>query len=174
MKTYISAGHGGKDSGAVFGDITEAKIAYSVASKLVQLCVKNKKSVKFVGKNAATADTIAQMRREKFSLDDLLVDIHANAAASESASGVEVWIAEEKMRPTAERIAASIAEKLGMRNRGVKKDLENRHGSLGILRTGCPAILIELGFLTNEEDREKMLKRQEDFAEAIFSGIFKK
>jgi N-acetylmuramoyl-L-alanine amidase len=121
MKTFVSAGHGGKDSGAVVGDITEARIAYSVASKLVQLCVKNKKKVKFVGKTTATAATIIQMRCIKFTPDDLLIDIHANAAANESANGVEVWIAEEKMRPTAERIAASMAEKLGMRNRWGKK-----------------------------------------------------
>jgi len=171
-KLWVSSGHGGKDSGAVVGDITEAKIAYSVASKLVQFCVKGKKKVKFVGKNAATADTIGKMRVEKFSLDDLLIDIHANAANIKSANGVEAWISAENMRPMAENIVRYISEKLEMRNRGVKKDSDNRHGSLGILRTGCPAVLIELGFLTNDEDREKMLTRQNEFAEAIFEAVF--
>jgi len=171
-KIFISAGHGGNDSGAVVNDFREAKIVYSVASKLVALLVRKKKKAKFVGKTTATAATIAQMKTEKWTLNDLLIDIHANAASSASASGVEVWISDEKMRPIAEKICGSIAEKLAMKNRGVKKDSDNRHGSLGILRTGCPAVLVELGFMTNPEDMEKMVNRQNDFAGALFSAVF--
>jgi len=47
----------------------------------------------------------------------------------------------------------------GLKSRGVKKDSQSQHSRLGVLRGTChhmPALLVEIGFLTNTEDAAKM------------------
>ena len=64
-------------------------------------------------------------------------------------------------------ILRNIVANLNMRNRGVKEG-----NTLYVLRrTKMPALLIELGFLSNESDAYKLNTNPEGFAYAIYQGI---
>jgi len=61
----------------------------------------------------------------------------------------------------------SIVSRLGTFNNGVRIN-----PSLYVLRrTNMPAVLIELAYITNASDAEKLRTRQYDFAYAIYEGL---
>ncbi|WP_051485021.1 N-acetylmuramoyl-L-alanine amidase [Cloacibacillus evryensis] len=165
----IDAGHGGKDPGACAGGVPEKDIALSVA-KLI--------GGKLAGHTVVytrTADNyVALPERTDYanrSKADILVSIHCNSATSEKANGVEVYThTSQSDRSVA--AASAIYKKLlaasGMAGRGIKA--ANYH----VLReTKKPAVLVELGFISNAADREKLTSAawQEKAAAAIAAGI---
>ncbi len=96
----------------------------------------------------------------------LFVSLHHNSASSESASGVEVYYSSKAQDASfgggysdnrlsasmsfASNVAASITNSTGAVNRGAKD------GNLFVLRnTTMPAVLIELGFITNPDEARK-------------------
>lgn len=81
---------------------------------------------------------------------DAIISIHTNAAESPTASGCEVWYGDEKKdRPLATAILTGIVSTdLGIRNRGLKKNI-----GLAVLKTTMPAALLEIGFISNSQER---------------------
>ena len=66
-----------------------------------------------------------------------------------------------------EEIIDGIADYTGLQNRGMFV-----RPSLYVLRrTPMPAVLIEMGFITNENDAYLMNQRPQLFAEGIYEGI---
>ena len=62
----------------------------------------------------------------------------------------------EKSKEMAKLINDSIAKKLNANNRGAKSDKQTAVGSLFVLRnTNMPAVLVETGFLSNEEEAKR-------------------
>ncbi|MGN1058955.1 MAG: N-acetylmuramoyl-L-alanine amidase, partial [Clostridia bacterium] len=67
----------------------------------------------------------------------------------------------------ARRIVKEITTRLKLADRGVKA----RPG-LGILRsTRCPAVLVETAFIDSPYDAKLLRENQQDFADAIFTGV---
>ena len=67
----------------------------------------------------------------------------------------------------ADCIQRQIVDSLGTVDRGLKERPE-----LTVLRaTDMPAALVELAFISNEEDEELLRDRQDDFARAIARGV---
>ena len=100
---------------------------------------------------------------------DLFVSIHCNAAANEQAKGTEVLIYNKWSRAEdlAECIQKQIIDSLGTVDRGVKV---NQH--LAVLReTVMPAVLVEVAFISNEDDVQLLINNQDDIARAIARGV---
>ena len=100
---------------------------------------------------------------------DLFLSLHTNAAVQSTASGSEALVY------TIPSVAASLGEDIlywlnratGLENRGVI--IRNR---LYVLRkTRMPAVLVELGFITNYNDAMLMLNSPELFADGVYNGI---
>lgn len=106
---------------------------------------------------------------------DLVIALHMNAAASESASGVECFyadIAPAKRRVQAAVLAETFAREVGLPNRGAKADSESARRALAILRdTNCPALLLEMGFVTNACDVDAVKKRGGDALIAAMAAV---
>lgn len=101
---------------------------------------------------------------------DIFVSIHCNSAEAEEACGTETFAYDldggegEKL---ATCIQDQIVDALNTVDRGVKANPE-----LFVLKyTGMPAVLVELGFISNERDEELLTTRQDDFARAIARGV---
>lgn len=94
---------------------------------------------------------------------DAFVSIHCNAGPP-AANGAEAFIAADDRRSQA--LAIRLVEVLanqGLRDRGVKADSESQHSRLAVLRGTyryMPAVLLEVGFLTNTHDAD-LLKNPE-------------
>ena len=67
----------------------------------------------------------------------------------------------------AQEILTQITQQLQLRNRGVKIDPD----FYVLRRTDMPAMLIELAFITNASDAQKLADDQTVFAEAIYDGL---
>lgn len=164
----LDAGHGGKDPGAIgFGrqekDDTLRMIL--VVDKLLQ-----KQGVK-THLTRSKDEYVELYSRPKTSNSvkaDVFVSIHRNAVASQGANGSEIWV-HPQAPYTDTMLATEIHERLvdvGVQsNRGVKK------GSYVVLTANAPAVLLELGFITNKVDNELFDANFNAYAVAIAKGI---
>lgn len=90
---------------------------------------------------------------------DIFVSVHYNSAPAKQADGIEIFFYrddQEKGRVASSKLLAQlvlnkIIKNTEAKSRGVK------HGDLSVIRnTKMPAILVEGGFLTNDEEMEKL------------------
>ncbi|TQR32219.1 N-acetylmuramoyl-L-alanine amidase [Lysinibacillus sphaericus] len=170
----LDPGHGGKDPGTVVGSNSEKAITLKVGTLV-------KQKLEAAGAKVSitrTGDTYPSLQdRVDFTnanYGEIFVSIHVNSAANTAALGTETYYAVSTGDMFNEDIDLAtfvnnqIVNNLNMKNRGVKKEQY-----YVIRNTIIPAILVELGFLTNSEDRAKMTDDQyvELFAESIYKGI---
>ena len=100
---------------------------------------------------------------------DFFISIHANASVISDASGSEAFVYSESSPgyTMAENILSQMTSITGLDNRGVFI-----RPSLYVLRrTKMPAVLLELGFITNPSDADLMSNQPELFARGIYQGI---
>jgi hypothetical protein len=104
-----------------------------------------------------------QWLNEHYKPFDFLISLHANSASEGGASGVEVYYSDDApdiRRRQAEAASAALAAVLELPNRGAKPSWKSQHPRLPILdSTKVPALLFELGFITNPVDTEAIEKR---------------
>ena len=170
----IDPGHGGKDPGAVSGQAVEKTIALKVTQLVKQKLEADGAKVLLT----RTGDTYPTLDdRPKFATNhygEMFISIHANAASSTSAKGTETYYSitsndnEKEDLVLATNINNQIVKNANMNNRGVKRADYKVIKGLTI-----PAVLVELGFVTNAEDRTKLISDQyvEIFAQSIYNGI---
>lgn len=189
----IDAGHGGVDPGAVYKDENGEQVFLedgtpAAEEKEINLAValKVQKKLEAAGVKVhmiRTTDTYVDFQKVGSIANEkqtsLFVSIHTNSAEVTEAGGIETWgyLGEgtNYNGMTSEKLSQNILEELiaatGANDRGVK-DGKN----LAVIRTTqMPATLVELGFITNPEEREKMMtdSYREILAEAITKGILK-
>lgn len=188
---YIDPGHGGVDSGASYGGVYEKNLALSVANKLKANLIQLGYQVLMT----RTADYNVDFKTERSKMAnqsnaDIFISIHFNATglASSNATGIETYwyqydpeyqpkinaamhndptrLAESKI--LANQVQASLIGGTGAVNRGVRRE------TFAVLReTAIPAILVELGFMENPSDLQKIKQDsyQTKLANALAQGI---
>ncbi len=179
IKIYIDQGHNPQNpnAGAEGNGLREQDITYRVGQELASLLRANGSfevrlsrptqdtalgSSNTTSLRARTADANAWGA-------DAFISIHTNASSNASATGVEDFVYDEPSRAfsLAEDIVAGISQATGLRNRGTKV----RPGLYVLRKTAMPAVLVELGFITNPGDAALMNTQPELFARGIYNGI---
>lgn len=142
----IDAGHGGKDSGAVYGDIKEKDITLAIAKKLAKALGDNVILTRDGDYYVSLRERCDIANRADASL---FISIHVNSSKEPpKTAGAEVWFFESSKKGG--EIARKVAKAIGAK-RGVKA------GRFYVLKhTKCPAILIEVGFINDEDDLKKI------------------
>lgn len=100
---------------------------------------------------------------------DYFISLHANASENTAASGSEAFVYRSGGRAEilALDILRGISEYTGLADRGVLA-----RPSLYVLRkTRMPAVLVELGFITNARDAALMANEPQLFADGITRGV---
>ncbi|MBO5416717.1 MAG: N-acetylmuramoyl-L-alanine amidase [Clostridia bacterium] len=100
---------------------------------------------------------------------DYFISLHTNASSIPSASGSEAFAYSSPSAAFSlgEDILTGLNRTTGLKNRGMKV----RTNLYVLRRTQMPAVLVELGFITNAGDAELMNTRPDLFAEGIYQGI---
>ncbi len=170
----IDPGHGGKDPGTVVGTIAEKNIALKVSTLVTQKleAAGAKVLMTRTGDTYPTREGRVDFTHANYG--EIFVSIHVNYAANTSAQGTETFFAKtpgdmhQEDIDLATFINNQIVKNVNMNDRKVKKE-----NFIVIANTNIPAILVELGFLSNSEDRAKLTDNQyiELFAESIYKGI---
>ena len=106
---------------------------------------------------------------------DFFLSLHRNSAVS--GSGFEAWIAKEPKgdeEQTAQILVKALSDISGLPNRGVKRGYRNSSGNNYYVNsnTNMPSILLEVGFVTSDEDNKSFDKSLDENAEAIAEIIY--
>lgn len=176
MAYFILAGHtSAKDSpsydpGAVANGVTEADLAKELRDLIVTL-FDDKKEVKIDDDRDSLKVVIQKLK----SVDsDVICDIHFNAAAAPTATGVEVitpFRATEKELKLAKDISTKFAKIMGIKNRGVKDETQTARKRLGIMQPKGINILIEVCFITNPKDLAAYQANKEALALSLYNSL---
>ena len=83
---------------------------------------------------------------------DLFLSLHLNDFESDQANGTETLFRGDRSRDLATRMQQALVSALGLRDRGIKE-----RPDLAVLRFNGPAALLELGFIANDRDRDRLL-----------------
>ncbi len=173
MKICIDPGHSGPvEPGACAGGVTEAEVNLRVSKILARMLEKAGHKVKLTREKEIDNDDLTWRAEVAWQFcADIFISIHCNAAASPSAHGTEVWYYEtsENAHALARCIQAALVDNCRTADRGAKS---NDYYTV-LQETSCPAVLVELAFLTNDQDREMLTDRflQRQFAVGIVNGV---
>jgi N-acetylmuramoyl-L-alanine amidase len=188
---FLDPGHGGNDPGAMAGGYKEANLNLAVAKKVKTLLVNRGYTVYMSREDTTT--TVSLLERSQMANDlnpDIFVSIHTNSTAGgeTSVNGIESYFYKyfpeyppkinEDMHDNPDRIAKSISLTNIIQENLVDYTGANDRGTAGdtfsVLReSAMPATLIEMGFINNTSERQKLItdSYQNTLAKAIADGI---
>ncbi|MBE6601375.1 MAG: N-acetylmuramoyl-L-alanine amidase [Ruminococcaceae bacterium] len=178
-KIYIDQGHNPENpnAGAEGNGLLEQNITYRVGIELAELLRQNPNYEVRLSRPTPTTSlgnsnsTSLRARVEDANAwgADYFISIHTNASSNPQARGVEAFAYSEPSRAFSlgEDIVENLSEATGFLNRGMKI----RPGLYVLRRTNMPAVLVEIGFITNPEEAALMNQNPELFARGIYNGI---
>ncbi len=179
IKIYIDQGHNpyNPNAGAEGNGLREQDLVYEIGVRLAALLrandnfeVRLSRPTEDVVIGSSNAESLRLRVNDANSWGaDYFISLHTNASSNPSATGTEAFA---YSRPSAafslgEDILRELSQATGLRNRG----MQVRTGLYVLRRTAMPAVLVELGFITNPEDARLMLEEPQLFAQGIYQGI---
>ena len=185
---FLDPGHGGSDSGAVENGVREKDLTLSVYNKVSSRLASLGYTVLTSRNTDKDVGLVSRADQANKSNADIFLSIHFNAGGRGTAYGIETYYYKheqgyepeinkdnhnsperiEKSRKLANKIQQNLLYKTGAYDRGVKR------ASFAVLReTSIPSILVELGFIDNQEEVNKIKTNeyQEKLADGIVDGI---
>lgn len=180
----LDPGHGGTDEGAISVEGGKEKdIVLQLSQVILALNhqVLQEPLQLYMTRYSDTLISLFDRGRLSRSLQaDLFVSIHGNHAPNPRAQGLEVFIwkafprtrhpFKETSHGLAEKLTAQLQQQVGLKNRGIKK------ANFQVLRDNrdqCSAVLLELGFLSNDEEAAYLKSKRgiNAMALAVLMGI---
>ena len=187
---FLDPGHGGSDSGAFENGVKEKDLTLSVYNKVSSRLASLGYTVLTSRNTDKDVGLVSRADQANKSNADMFLSIHFNAGGRGTAYGIETYYYKpeagytpainkenhnnpdriEKSRKLANKIQQNLLYKTGAYDRGVKR------ASFAVLReTSIPSILVELGFIYNQEEVNKI--KNNDFIYNCFiislSGDYK-
>jgi len=169
----IDPGHGGRDPGAIgIGGIYEKEIVLDISLQVASLLENQGIQIILTRQTDVTLSLQSRVDIANRARADLFVSIHANAISMSrpEVNGIETFHVAGS--GSGQRLATSIQQQLlastGMRDRGVK-----RARFYVLVHTTMPAVLVEVGFVTGQEDAARLSDpaTRTQMAQAIVQGI---
>ena len=179
----LDAGHGSSDSGKVgINGVLEKDINLSISKKTKKylekngICVimtRNKDESLAEGENGnrKVQDMKARVKRINDTKPDLAVSIHQNSYHEESIHGAQVFYYEHS--ESGEKDARILQEALLAVDPDNTRQVKANTTYYLLKRTEVPILIVECGFLSNQEEAEKLASEdyQTEIAKAIANGI---
>ena len=165
----IDAGHGGSDPGAVYEGRREKDDNLSLAIAVGELLSRQGVSVIYTRTTDVYQTPFEKAQMANQADADFFISFHRNSSEEPNQyTGVETLVYDNSgiKQTMAENINGALSE-LGFRNLGVKA----RPGLVVLRRTKMPALLIETGFLNNEQDNTLYDEKLEEIARAIADAV---
>tara|TARA_R110002012_G_scaffold48838_5_gene126808 strand:+ start:16389 stop:17069 length:681 start_codon:yes stop_codon:yes gene_type:complete len=162
-RIVIDVGHGGKDSGAIgINGIQEKDVALNIANAILKLNSTAEKPLDiYLTRYSDTLISLSDRTKlAKVLKADLFVSLHCNHSDYPNARGIEVYVADAESKYSddatwfAFQVQAALNKELGYESRGVK------FANFQVLRETIDdfaSLLLELGFLSNEDESKFVL-----------------
>lgn len=165
----IDAGHGGKDYGAIRDNTNEKDINLDVCMRIQNILQKRGYKVYMT----RTDDTYVSLEDRTIFTEGInpgaFVSVHVNSCNSESPRGIETHYYHEESIELADAVHKKLTKRISnTTNRGL---LKSRFYVIN--HTTVPAILVEIGFISNPSERAELVtnQRKQATAEAISEGV---
>ena len=180
IKIYIDQGHNPTayhNSGAIGNGLYEQDITYTIGILLAEMLEDDGRFE--VCLSRPTADTVlgtdnnssldARIRGAEAFGADYFISLHTNSYSNSSVDGIEVYTVEQGGASYAlgSCLLEGLLQSTKLRDRGMKTSSD-----IWVLRkVTMPAVLLELGFISNKGDAELLLSSPLLFAKGIYNGI---
>ena len=175
---YLDPGHGGDDPGAIHTDESgvtwrECDINLSVALKVRDILEANNVKVLMSRTTNKTVGLVDRPKDANAKQATLFVSVHTNSFVADSAHGIETWgtlylsatYAGITDKTLAQNIQNAVIKETGGYSRGIKDST-----GLAVLRHSImPSVLIEVGFISNNDERWLMFT--DDYRNRLARGI---
>ena len=170
LRIAVDAGHGGGNAGAsgINTKSLEKDYTLKIAKELEAYLKKKGAEVFMTRKHDTDLTMVDRLQMIKEASVDLLISVHLNSAGNKTIKGTSTYYRYIGFRPLTQSILDRMLE-LGL----------NNFGNIGAFNfslsgpTDYPNCLVEVAFLSNEEDEKKILnpKFQKEVAKKITKGI---
>lgn len=182
IKIYIDQGHNpyGFNTGAEGNGFREQDITYDIGVRLYDLLrtdgsfnprLSRPTPETILGTDNSSALRVRVDEANAWGASSFL-SLHTNSSTNTSATGAECLIYSTALTATrtlAEQILTNLVASTGLRSRGVIA-----RPDLYVLRkTRMPAVLVEMGFISNAQDARLMTSSPDLFARGIYQGLRK-
>ncbi len=181
MKIYIDQGHNPQNpnAGAEGFGLREQDLNYEIGVRLGELLSGNDFFEVKLSRptpttqlgNSNASSLAARVNAANLWGADYFISLHCNASVNASASGSEAYVYSFQSRsvPLGEDLLNGLTESTGLADRGVREN-----PSLYVLRrTVMPAVLVEMGYITNSRDAHLMATNPDAFARGLYNGMLR-
>lgn len=168
-KIVIDAGHGGSDYGAIREGINEKDITLEITQRVDAILRSKGYKVALVRSDDTFVSLEDRVAFSEAQEPEIFVSIHVNSAVSNDPSGIETHWYHDYSKDLAEVIHKHMIKQIpSSKDRGLFKSK-----FYVINHTTVPAVLCEIGFLSNPEERNELIteSRKQKTAKAIAEGI---
>lgn len=182
IKIFIDQGHnptGYSNAGASWYGQEEQDITFDVGIMLAEMLrqddrfeVRLSRPTKDTVLGTSNATSLIQRVNAANSWPaNYFISIHANASTNTAANGTEVYVYRLNTQANwlAQQVLEGIVETVGTKNNGVRA----RPGLYVLKSTDMPAILVEMAYMSNPSDAEKLRNDRYSFALGIYLGIMR-
>ncbi|MFW5790930.1 MAG: N-acetylmuramoyl-L-alanine amidase [Halanaerobiaceae bacterium] len=167
-KIVLDSGHGGFDAGAIGPTgLNEKEVVLDISLKAAEILEEDGHQVILTRDEDSFISLQDRVDIANDSEAGLFVSIHSNAAHRDKAGGIESYYAPDRRSSSyflAKIMQKNILNKLKLLDRGVKSD-----NFYVIRNTEMPAVLLEIGFISNRVEEE--LLRDNNFREKAARSI---
>ena len=178
-KIFVDQGHNPENpnAGAEANGVREQDVTYEVGVRLAELLRANPHFEVRLSRNSPTeqlgtsnaTSLAARVNAANSWGADYFISLHCNASTGTTASGSEAYVYSVGSAAyyLGEQILSGLHYATGLPNRGVRTN----PGLYVLRRTTMPAVLVEMGYLTNPYDAELLSTDPQSFARGIYNGI---
>jgi len=155
----LDPGHGGTDPGVISSNgIKEKDVVLAISNRIKEKLEVCGIKVYLTRSNDEFASLEKRTNFYKEAKADLFVSLHLNGSSNTSAEGITVFVA-----PYSEESTRNFAVSLGseIRHKTNLKWNDYRRAPMAVFNNNpVPAIMLELGYLSNDKDLEKLIINQ--------------
>lgn len=191
LKIVLDAGHGGMDGGASKGEIIEKDITLAITGKVArqlrrlgaEVVMTRTKDGDVLSEHAPSEQFSTNRERKKQDIflretlveshePDIFVTIHANAIPNSKWRGAQVFYHKEG-HADGEQLAKMIQQSIRDTMENTDREALTIKEVYLLKKVKAPAVLVETGFLSNDEERALLADSnyQDKMAQAIARGI---
>ncbi len=161
----VDAGHGGKDEGAEKNGVMEKKLNIDIAKRLGKLLEKHNINVVYTRQDDEFIDLWSRANIANGLNATLFVSIHNNIMPEDTSyHGTETLYCDDAPgqqklmtgKIFAQNIQKQLVNDLGMKDNGIIE-----RPNLAVLKfTSMPAVIVEVGYMSNKADRTKLCSKE--------------